>query len=97
MGTMIAHVLIVFGDEAEITHLTEFSRSLRIHESIFGLSLLVAVVTFPIWILTACSRRFRLKTSEYFLQLVLYGMGCAAINFSPVLDPTRLANRLVSW
>ena len=94
---MIAHALIVFGYEVRITHMTEFSRSLQIHESTFGLSLLIAIVSFPIWILTARSRRFQLKTSEHFLQLLLYGMGSAAINFSPVLDPTGLAHRLINW
>ena len=97
MVTMIFHAHFVLGSEARITPITEFTRSLHIHETLFGLSALIAIGSFPVWIVTACSHRFQLKTSEHFVQLVLYGIGCAFINFSPVLDPTGLANRLVNW
>ena len=36
LGTLIVHVLVVFGREVRITHMTEFSRSLQIHESILA-------------------------------------------------------------
>ena len=82
---------------AEITPDTHFPRLLRIEEAVFGIMLLGAILSFPLWIAVICISRFRLGLFEHLIQFVIYVAGCIAVNFSPVYEPTGLAYRLFYW
>jgi len=94
---MVIHVRFVLGAHATVSPFTPFPPSLRIHEAMVGVVFLLAVLAFPAWIVALCFKRFRLSVFAHLMQFTVYIIGCAAVNFSPLYEPTGLANRLFYW
>lgn len=97
LGTMVLHLRIAFGEWPHISPGTSFPFGLRIHGSLFGIVFIAALVSCPFWIIAVCIPRFRLSGREHLLQMAVYFIGCAAVNFSPMYEPTGLANYLFYW
>lgn len=91
LGTVVIHTLMDYGLHPELNPLTELPAGLRFHCGIFGLGWLATWVTFPAWVLTLGFRRIRLKWYEHIAQLAVYLLGFAAVNFSPMYEPTGIA------
>jgi hypothetical protein len=97
IGAMVIHARLIFGAQSTVSPSTTLPPSLRFHETVVAAVFLLAVLAFPAWIVTLCFKRFRLSIFAHLLQFTVYIIGCAAVNFSPLYEPTGLANRLFYW
>lgn len=95
MAGMVLKELVAIGTRAVPSATPTVPLSIDVDEAIFTFLVLLTVISFPAWIVLICMKRFQLSIFTHLLQFGVYGVGCAAVNFSPLYEPTGIAHKLL--